>query len=451
MEPVSGASSALSGPAVTLLAVTLDMDRELTTTMVSNLVGADADRVTSAKPSSPLSAATPLRGSVLVLIQFDVCEEIKLDELRKIFGARTAEASFKHQAPGYVRYQRPPVEETLDPLILDSGERLEGQIKYYDYGVVSLVFELPFSGDWDKLIQLSCRWTSDTNFEKLASRVVKQKLERAAPALVKPYAAQDGATDWLQEDYFIFHVREIKLGETRLADIKSGDIKVGDIKLSDIKPADSSAPSANDLLAAHGDQIAQVVRGEMSMLSEGERQEILQSRISYYPNDLAVIGWNAAFIYDTDAGAETAIQLLQYANSQLLEFRHYDELMTKELENVYDFLDAGGTGLWSRWRTARAASKLHTVLLDVNELTERADNAIKFLSDMFSARLYKLCAAKVGVPDYKDLVKEKLQTAEDLYRFMVEQFNQSRAFVLELMVVVILIVELIYFFRGKPI
>jgi len=398
------------------------MDRELTTGLTTLVNGDPADSAPAYAPSSQLSAAAPLRGSVLVLIQFDVCEEIRLDELRKIFGARTTEASFKHQAPGYVRYQRPPVEETLDPLILDSGERLEGQIKYYDYGVVSLVFELPFSGDWDKLVELSCRWTSDINFEKLASRVVKQKLERAAPALVKPYTGE-----WLQEDYFIFHVKEIKPGEI------------------------DGAPSANDLLAVQGDQIAQVVRGEMSMLSEGERQEILQSRISYYPNDLAVIGWNAAFIYDTQAGAETAIQLLQYANSQLLEFRHYDELLTKELENVYDFLDAGGTGLWGRWRTARAASKLHTVLLDVNELTERADNAIKFLSDMFSARLYKLCAAKVGVPDYKDLVKEKLQTAEDLYRFMVEQFNQSRAFVLELMVVVILIIELVYFFRGKPI
>jgi len=383
------------------------------------MIGSEAGNELAEMMSAPLSAATPLRGSVLVLIQFDVCEEIRLDELRKIFGARTAEASFKHQAPGYVRYQRPPIEESLEPLILDSGERLEGQIKYYDYGVVSLVFELPFSGGWDKLVELSCRWTSDTNFENLASRVVQQKLERAAPALVKPYDVKPG--EWLQEDYFIFHVREA-----------------------------DGAPSANDLLAAQGDHIAQVVRGEMSMLSEGERQEILQSRISYYPNDLAVIGWNAAFIYDTDAGAETAIQLLQYANSQLLEFRHYDELLTQELEKVYDFLEVGGTGWWSRWRTARAASKLHTVLLDVNELTERADNAIKFLSDMFSARLYKLCAQKVGVPDYKDLVKEKLQTAEDLYRFMVDQFNQSRAFVLELMVVVILIIELVYFFRGKP-
>ena len=385
------------------------MDREIPT-----LVRTDVAPAASSAPQ--VSAATPLRGSVLVLIQFDVCEEIRLDVLRTIFGARTAATSFKHQAPGYVRYQRTPVEETLEPLILYSGERLEGEIKYYDYGVVSLVFELPFSGGWDTLVELSCRWTSDTNFEAQASSIVKQKLERAAPALVKPYK------EWLTEDYFIFHVREI-----------------------------AESPSANDLLAARADEISQIVRGEMAKLSDGERQEVLQSKISYYPNDLAVIGWNAAFIYDDPAGAETAIQLLQYANSQLLEFRHYDDLLTKELENVYDFLETGGTGTWARWRTARAASKLHTVLLDVNELTERADNAIKFLSDMFSARLYKLCAAKVGVPDYKDLVKEKLQTAEDLYRFMVDQFNQSRAFVLELMVVVILIIELVYFFRGKPI
>jgi hypothetical protein len=359
----------------------------------------------------------PLCGSVLVLIQFDVCEEIRLDKLSQILGARTVDASFKHLAPGYVRYQRPPVEEALDPLTLESGERLQGDIKYFDYGVVSVIFELPFSGDWDKLVQLSSRWVWDTNFESLATRIVKEKLERAAPALVKPYPA----TEWLKEDYFIFHLREI-----------------------------AGSPSATDLLTSQGGRISQVVRGESQPLSDGERQEILQSRISYYPNDLAVIGWNAAFIYDTPAGAETAIQLLQYANSQLLEFRHYDELLTRQLEKVYDFLDRG-RGLWSRWRTATAASKLHTVLLDVNELTERADNAIKFLSDMFSARLYKLAALKVGVPDYKDLVKEKLRTAEELYRFMVDEFNQSRAFVLELLVVIILIIELIYFFRGKPI
>jgi len=356
-----------------------------------------------------------LQGSILVLIQFDVAEEIRLDELRKIFGARTAGASFKHPTPGYVQYQRPPVLEPVEALVLETGERLDAQIKYYDYGVLSVVFELPFSGDWNDLVRLSGRWVWDTDFASLASRIVKKRLERARPALIKPYG------NWLHEDFFIFHVREV-----------------------------AGKPLASEVLKTHGDQIAQIVRGETLPLSEGERQEILQGRISYYPTDLAVIGWNGAFLYDTIAGAETAIQLLEYANSQLLEFRHYDELLTHELEGVYDFLENGGTGLWSRWRTARAATKLHTVLLDVDELTEHADNAIKFLSDMFSARLYKLAASKIGVPDYKDLVQQKLKTAEELYHFMVDQFNQSRAFVLELMVVVILVIELVMLFRGKP-
>jgi len=32
----------------------------------------------------------------------------------------------------------------------------------------------------------------------------------------------------------------------------------------------------------------------------------------------------------------------------------------------------------------------------------------------------------------------------------VDQFNQSRAFALELMVVIILVIELAWLFRGKP-
>ena len=369
----------------------------------------------SVAPANPIVTAS-LSGFVLVLIQFDVCEELRLDVLQQAISARTLQKpSIKQPAPAYVRYQRPPVVGPLDPLLLESGERLEGEIKYYDYGVVSVIYQLPFSGDWDSLVRLAGRWVWDVDFALRVEPVVRQRLERVPAAMIKPYDR------WISEDYFIFHVREA-----------------------------AGAPSALELVRDHSREIAQVVRGDRTRLSEGEVSEVLHSQISYYANDLAVIGWNAALVYDTPAGAETAIQLLEYANSQLLEFRHYDELLTGILDSVYDSLGKKRSRL-ARWRMARSATSLHTVLLEISELTEHADNAIKFLSDMFAARLYRLAANKVGVPDYRDLVEQKLKTAEDLYDYMVEQHNQSRAFWLEFTVVLILLIELYYFFRGKPV
>jgi hypothetical protein len=319
----------------------------------------------------------------------------------------------KHSVPTYVRYHRPPVVEPLEPLLLAGGERLEGEIKFYDYGVVSVLYQLSFSGDWLSLVHLASQWVWDVDFVTRVEPIVRQRLERDATAQVKPYAR------WLSEDYFIFHVRE----------------GIG-------------TPSAGDLVHEHGREIAQIVRGDKVRLSEGECAEVLQSRISYYENDLTVIGWNAAFLYDSNAGAETAIQLLEYANSQLLEFRHYDELLTGVLDNVYQSLERK-KGMLSRWRMSRSATHLHSILLEIGELTERADNSIKFLSDMFAARLYRLAAARVGVPDYKDLVAKKMKTAEDLYQDMVEQFNHARGFFLEVVVVLILLIELFYLFRGR--
>src|SRR5579872_2826004 len=366
----------------------------------------------SMQPSTCTPDAEGLRGSVLVLIQFDVCEEFRLDQLQQMGSARTLpRPSTKQLTPAYVRYERPPVIEPLEPLQLETGERLTGEIKYYDYGVVSVVFQHAFAGNWNDLVQLASRWVWDFDFVARAEPIVRKQLERVSAAMVKPYAR------WLSEDYFIFHVRE----------------------------ADGS-PTSDDMARDRGLAIAQIVRGDRAQLSEGECSEVWRSQISYYANDLTVIGWNAAFLYDSTAGAETAIQLLEYANSQLLEFRHYDELLTDILNRAYALLEQK-TGFLARWRLAKSARNLHTTLLDVSELTERADNAIKFLSDMFAARLYRLAAAKVGVIDYKNLVNQKIRTAEDLYRFMVDQFHQARAFAIEVLVVIILIVEFIALFH----
>ena len=106
--------------------------------------------------------------------------------------------------------------------------------------------------------------------------------------------------------------------------------------------------------------------------------------------------------------------------------------------------DSSPAGAWPATPT-----HLNRLRLDVTELTERADNAIKFLSDMFYARAYRLAAAKVGAGDYRSLVDQKLRTAGELYEFMVNEFREARSFILELLVIVILIIELIPIFRGK--
>ena len=166
------------------------------------------------------------------------------------------------------------------------------------------------------------------------------------------------------------------------------------------------------------------------------------------PADLFVAGWTAAFLCDNAEGAAVTLRLLEYANTQLLEFRHYDHVLTEVLENVYKSLEKK-RGVLARWRMAREARQLNTLLLAVRELTERADTAIKFLSDMYAARLYRLAAEKIGVGDYRRLVDSKLHTANELYTFMMDQFHAGRAFALELMVVIILVIELAYLFNGK--
>jgi hypothetical protein len=264
-----------------------------------------------------------LQGSVLVLIQFDVCEEIRLDALRDIFGARRQEASFKHAAPGYVRYERPPVVERIEPLVLELAS-VSTQIKYYDYGVLSVVFER-FSGDWDTPRRLASRWVWDTDFASLSQKIAKQKLERARPALVKPY------DDWLNEDYFIFHVREI-----------------------------AGNPSASELLAAEGGRIAQIVRGENCSLSDGERHEILQSKNSYYPNDL--ISWNAAFLYDTAAGAEPSFSTSNTPTRSCLSSAT-TAVLTLSCR-AYTARGERSTGVLTRWHCARDPPHRH---LDVDE------------------------------------------------------------------------------------
>src|SRR5258708_27592779 len=111
-------------------------------------------------------------------------------------------------------------------------------------------------------------------------------------------------------------------------------------------------------------------------------------------------------------------------------------------------IDQHKGGPFRHWRMARRAERLNAMRVEVTELTERTDNAIKFLSDMFYARAYRVASTRVGAADYRTLVEHKLHIAGDLYSSIVAEFHEARAFLLEIVVIAILVVELIQAFRG---
>src|SRR5215472_8996907 len=137
-----------------------------------------------------------LEGSFFALTFYDVAEQIHADQLQAIVGAPADRRAprFKHPAPEYVRFQIPPVVEYPEPVSLPSGEKFEGRIKYFDYGVVCIELEIGFDADWDSLVQLANRWMAEPKLESLSSELLRSRLDRIRPAMVQPYKT------WLSED-----------------------------------------------------------------------------------------------------------------------------------------------------------------------------------------------------------------------------------------------------------
>jgi len=204
---------------------------------------------------------------------------------------------------------------------------------------------------------------------------------------------------------------------------------------------------ASRLLSSHAHQIAQLLRGELTSLSPRLSEDLLEASLSYYETDLVVIGSSAALVYDRSEDAAATSLVLEYAKMQLLEFRYYDGLMTQLLSDVYDALERKRNILISRWSIPRDAKRFNTIRLDVMELTERIDNAIKFVSDVYYARLYRLASTRMGVPEYRNLLDEKLRTVGELYDFMVDQFNEARSFVVEVAIAVLCLLDAIFWLK----
>jgi hypothetical protein len=354
-------------------------------------------------------------GQIFALYLFDVAEAIDLAAASSLVGGSTrARLEPKGPTPAYLQYQQPPLLFEGSAVEQATLEGFQTAFRVFDYGVISLRLSKPFFGTWSDLSATAQTLVENEALERQAELACRSLSERLGRSVTKPRQTL------LSEDYLVFAVNEL-----------------------------DRPHSAEDLMAAHGDVIARLLRGESALLSVQERDEILSHRLSYLADDLVIPTWNSAFVYDTPSGTQAAVEIFEFANSQLLQFRYYDDLLDDELARIYADMQRKR---WYDWivgrHYARAARQVHALFIDVNELTDRTENALKIIGDVYAARLFSLAGARLDLSRWKTNVNEKLKTLDDIYRFLVERVSMSRGQFLELTVVVILVLELVLVFTG---
>ena len=187
-----------------------------------------------------------------------------------------------------------------------------------------------------------------------------------------------------------------------------------------------------------------LLSGEQRPLSGSARQDLLRQRFSYYVDDLVVLTWDRAFIYEP-SGDSDVMDVLEVANAQLLEMRYYDELLDDELPRMYDLVAkarSARTLLASR-RFADLARRLHTLVAEVTELTERVDNALQVTEDVYLARIYAAALELFRVPSVNAAVDRKLAIIRDTYTALYDESSASRTELMELLIVILIIAEIV--------
>jgi hypothetical protein len=345
-------------------------------------------------------------GAVRAYYLFDVADTIDLAKMSAFGGETRAPAALPlRDAPPYLQFPVPPLVATLpEPAI--EGFKCTGRVKFYDYGVVSLRLTFRAAGSWNELTALTERARSDDRLMQFAVSTVRRICDDYASALDKRHPP-------LVEDYLIIEIE----------------------RFSD--PVD-----AETLLDDHASELASLLLGERRPLSGSETDEAMRTRFSYHEDDLTILQWDTAIVYDRGESARAIEDILEFANSQLLELRTYDALLDRELDNIYKMQPGPARSLRGR-REAEQAATLRYLIVDVLELLDRSSNALKVVGDAYYARIYRAAAARLGLADWQRQIDTKLASVGEMYRFFNDEARSRRDEFLEIIIVVLIAVEVV--------
>jgi hypothetical protein len=298
----------------------------------------------------------------------------------------------------------PAIDVELDGVVL----RADVTVRVYDFGAIVIALRLPVSGlTWNQFTRQFNVLDSITGGDSEVWRnTLHTVLEVIGPALHRP------ATEHLEEDYLFAIVHGFTEPMT------AGQIRA---------QADLSA----------------LLSGETRPLSAQEAAAITEQAYSYFEDDLVVLTWDRAFLYEPRRDSDV-IDIIEVANAQLLEMRYYDELLDAELAGMYNLVASahGGLSLLASRRAARLARRLYGLVAEVTELTERVENSLQVTEDVYLARIYGAALELFRVPRLSAAVDRKLAIIRDTYIALYDEASSRRAELLELAIVLLIVFEI---------
>lgn len=179
-------------------------------------------------------------------------------------------------------------------------------------------------------------------------------------------------------------------------------------------------------LTRYGEKIAAFLKNERIALDEEEVHATLSSYLKYGKDDITIVDWDGAFIFDSAGDFESNIELFEIANLRLLKSRILDNDLDERLENSLRLLGAS-----KRLPIIRSV-EVRRVVKEIIEIrtqsileSEAVERNIKLIGDWYSAKLYSLISKKFHLDNWKTEIKEKLDTLEDVYTMATENFSVS--------------------------
>jgi hypothetical protein len=356
-------------------------------------------------------------GAVIALRLFDVAYAIDLARAEALWAAQARASSrlrLTATPPKAMAFGVPPLGLALDPVMLEFGaQAVQAGVtaRLYDFGAISIALRVPIAGmEWtgfvDRLNQVDRALGGSTSAGPWGELLAQVRRPLAA-ALERPEKST------IEEDYL-----------------------VGLVQAFDQPLTAASLQQQVDLVP--------LLSGEQRALSEGARQDVLRQRFSYYTDDLVVLTWDRAFIYEPH-GDSDVMDVLEVANAQLLEMRYYDELLDDELPRMYDLVASArrAASLLASRRFAGLARRLYTLVAEVTELTERVDNALQVTEDVYLARIYSAALELFRVRSVSAAVDRKLSIIRDTYTALHDEASATRAELMEFLIVVLIVIEVV--------